>query len=374
VSDIVFIAGKSKSDYFKKASKISGGRFVNKKKIRKYTLDGLFQAFFSLSAEDIVDISTFYLQVKGPNKKNFTYRWVLNLRVRLYFARYVSFFNLSNEKYFALWNGYYLADKALVLAGERYGKKPVFFENGLMPRTTTVDVKGINFANSLPRDRAFYRGLEAPVNYRLDCTLVEREPVEKMKKEASITLPQRYIFIPFQVESDTQILIYGGWVRSMRSLYNLLSRVINRVDDQELTFVFKTHPSSRVDYDDLLVNQSPRILFANGNDTEELIANAESVITINSTVGIEALMLSKKVITLGLAFYSIEGLVLHASSETQLVDMIDSLSFWMPDEQLRRNFLWYLHERYLVKGSWRSPDDAHLLSLNDKLQKLTRGG
>jgi capsular polysaccharide export protein len=370
MSDVVFIAGKSKSAYFQRAAVEVGGRFIDKKGIRRYSYNGLWQAFFNLKREDVSDISGFYLQLKRRKKSSLVYRLLLRLRVRLYFARYITFFTAIEENYFALWNGYYLGDKALVLAGERCGKKPIYFENGLMPRTTTVDLKGVNFANSLPRDAEFFRGLQIPENYILGNTLIKRPLACGKIIDQPISLPRRYIFIPFQVESDTQVVIYGGWIKSMRKLYLTLFNVIERIDDPDLVFVVKEHPSSLSNYDDLKLQQSKRLVFANGNDTEELIAGAEAIVTINSTVGIEALMLQKKVITLGMAFYSIRGLVLHANTEAQLIAMLDNLKNWTVDGQLLTKFLWYLGEHYLVKGSWRNPDAEHFKSLSQKLTKL----
>lgn len=370
--NVVFIAGKSKAKYFSCAAEIMAAPFFNKKAIRQYSLQGLKEAFISLSREEIEELSAYYLQLGKRLNAGAMYRFWLRLRVRLYVARYFTFFRHCKEEYFALWNGYYLADRAMVLAGERCGKKPVYFENGLMPRTTTVDVKGVNFANSLPRSAEFYRNIRVPDDYHCTTHLVKRPLNSARKAESPIRLPKRYIFVPFQVESDTQVVLYGDWINSMSRLFDVIESVSYRMDDQELAFVFKEHPSSSVDYGYLKNRASKRLIFANGNNTEELIEQSEAVITINSTVGIEALMLQKKVLTLGLAFYSIDGLVLHAGTEQQLVAMVDSLTSWEPDAVLRKHFLWYLHERYLVKGSWREPDELHFLALQEKLEKLTR--
>ena len=109
------------------------------------------------------------------------------------------FFTAIEENYFALWNGYYLGEKALVLAGERCGKKPIYFENGLMPRTTTVDLKGVNFANSLPRDAEFFRGLQNPGKFYFGQYINKKTVGLWQNYRSANSLPRRYIFILFRL-------------------------------------------------------------------------------------------------------------------------------------------------------------------------------
>lgn len=371
MKNTVFITGAGKSEYFTQVIAAIGGRIVNRKTINRHSFTGLKQAFFHLSKDEVDDLSDFYRKVKAEKAPSIVYRKILDIRARLYFSRYYTFFSTIDEQYFSIWNGYYLADKALVLAGEKHGKTPIYFENGLLPNTTTVDAKGINYANSLPRTPEFYRQLSVPADFSSGCELVVR-PLAKGKQEVeSVVLPKRYVFVPFQVETDTQILVYGGWVKNMRHLYAQLQAVVAGLDDKELVFVIKEHPTSLERYDDLQLEKNPRLIFANGNNTQDLIADAEAVITINSTVGIEALMLQKKVISLGQAFYTIEGIVQHAGSQQALLDVIRQLPAWSPDAELVRKFINYLQEQYLVKGSWRTPAAQHFQALREKLQAIT---
>src|SRR5690606_6201479 len=114
-------------------------------------------------------------------------------------------------------------------------------------------------------------------------------------------------------------------------------------------FVIKEHPSFplsiRKD-----VEAHPRIVFANQENTRKLIEQSEAVITVNSTVGIEALLLQKKIITLGQAHYDVEGLVLHADSDNALVDAFERLQHWNFDPELRQKFLAYVYNVFLIHG------------------------
>ena len=95
----------------------------------------------------------------------------------------------------------------------------------------------------------------------------------------------------------------------------------------DINFVIKEHPSYRRSVIGK-VTPHANIHFANGHPTPELIANADAVVTLNSTVGIEALVLEKKVITLGLAAYNIEGLVLHSIDPDMFEKSLTAIRDW----------------------------------------------
>ena len=110
--------------------------------------------------------------------------------------------------------------------------------------------------------------------------------------------------------------------------------------------------------------QEKNILFANGNSTEELIKNARLVITLNSTVGIEALLFGKPVITLADACYNVDGLVRHANNIKKLNEFIMD-ECWLPDERLRIQFLGYIWNKYLFHGYFNNLPSDTLLKIED---------
>lgn len=125
----------------------------------------------------------------------------------------------------------------------------------------------------------------------------------------------------------------------MREMFALGERLAKETG---LTVVFKEHPSSRETYPELHERTHERLLFANGNATQQLIESSQFVVTLNSTVGLESLLLGKPVLTLGQAFFNIEGLVMHADNAEQVVELARAFPQWPLDERLRRNFLHYL--------------------------------
>ena len=292
---------------------------------------------------------------------------LLELRARWYYAKDIALLKRSMPKAVVVWNGLMFRRSMFVAAARSLGIKTVFMENGLLPDTTVCDSMGINANNSVPRYAEFFRQLDvAQMDDKVD--LVVRE-AKQPKKSSGKQLPERFIFVPFQVDTDSQIIIFSPWIKTMKQLFDAMLKAVN--GSGELKLVFKEHPSSKIDYA-FLHNELPDEIgiFANEYSTQELIEQSEAVVTINSTVGIESLLYGKKVIVLGQAFFNIPGLVLSANGEKSLTECIRLIPDFRLDEQLRKNFLGYLQHDYLIAGSWRSSTPEHCKSVANRIMDI----
>ena len=143
------------------------------------------------------------------------------------------------------------------------------------------------------KDFCVYRSIESLGLFNKKNVLIKGSTID-LKKFG------RFVFVPLQVESDTQIII-----NSKINLMELIERAVDYAKSNNLKLIIKPHPAERnnkiFEYIKCLLNDN--FVVAN-NNTFELIENAEVVITINSTVGLEALILEKTVIFLGETFYS----------------------------------------------------------------------
>lgn len=269
-----------------------------------------------------------------------------------------------------VWNGMGIGRSTAIFLARRAGLPVVYLEHGALPNTVAVDLRGINFHNSVPRSAEFYR--EFRPDYAISKSLVPR-PRRTPRPGATTTtslqsLPARYVFVPFQVYTDTQIVMFSPLVDSMYELYATLERAAELLDDPHLCFVVKEHPSCAHVYPELH-DRHPRIRFANDLPTEDLIRRAACVLTINSSVGIEAILHHQRVITLGQAFYNIEGIVRSPFlSQPQiepwlrpgelprwLAATLNQLAEWQPDTTLMQQFVTYLKREYLAEGSMNNP-------------------
>jgi capsular polysaccharide export protein len=283
---------------------------------------------------------------------------------RLRYAKYLALFKDKKPDYLVIWNGNKLPNITVAMAAKSVGVKQFYYENGLLPGTTSLDPQGINFSSSLSHDPDFYLRFDPQNTLAFSAPdLIPRANHKKRSDFKSCKLPERYLFVPFQVPHDTQLACFSPWINSMEMFYTEVIKAVKALNDPHLKVVFKEHPSWHKHYDNLY-NKDPIALFANGNQTGDLIENAEAVLTINSTVGFEALLLNKRVITLGEACYNIDGLVQNALNREQLITCLTQLKTgWQVNTLLRDKFFSYLKHVYCVKGAWNQAEKAHIKAI-----------
>ena len=265
----------------------------------------------------------------------------------------------EDELTFLIFNGSISPDN--IFDSIKTNHRRVYIENGFFPNTLQIDRRGVNAANSLPREAEYYLNLPS---YGVQ-DLPTKVQVRRLKVSyPTIELPNDYIFLPFQIPSDQQIRVHSRWIRTMEEFMDLIISFSTKYPDKN--FVIKEHPSFRQS----IIGKKPlrkNIFFANGNSTEELIKNSRLIITLNSTVGIEALLFSKPVITLADACYNIDGLTRHASSIEKLNEFILDEG-WLPDERLRIQFLGYIWNEYLFHGYFNNLPSDTLLKIESILE------
>ena len=287
-----------------------------------------------------------------------------------------------------VWNGNGAERSAVMESAKALEAKTIFFENGLLPNTSTMDPKGVNYSGILSnKNDAFFRAvvvkedkLKALFNEQLIPRAQKRKWYQKTKLPASsaetLSLDSPYVFVPFQVHDDTQVIIHSPYIRNMEELTAWVAAAVkrnNQTHNDNLRIIIKEHPSDsgRTNYDSLK-KIYPEITFLKTYSTEALINNAKAIITINSSVGIESLLKHKKVITLGNAAYSIDGVVKQASSVDELASALNYLETSV-DEDLINHFLYYIRYIYSVEGSWRNPSEAHLKSVKQRVDDVFAG-
>jgi capsular polysaccharide export protein len=307
---------------------------------------------------ELVDRNLMRRQIRLPQLFSISpvrhiYRFFLLLRARLQAALVTSYFEEHPQAKALVFNGYLMPDSITKAVSETLEREALVLENGFFPGTSQADTQGINFDSTLPRDPAFYTWASERITGERPRDLVSRP--SKQKAAGLVETPPRYIFVPMQVPSDMQILKHSPWIFDMKHFYHVIHRLADGLPDW--TFVVKEHPSFPLSIQPHVPAHS-RILFANHNETKKLIEGADAVLTVNSTVGLEGLVLGKKVITLGNAPYNVEGMVLQARSEQELHAALAGIATWMPSTALVDAFIRYVHNVFLVPGDVRKGDGA----------------
>lgn len=297
----------------------------------------------------------------------FLYRALLAGFETLRLAKYLALLTEHKPDKVVLWNGKKLPNQTVVLAAEQLAIPVYFFENGLLPQTTSLDPSGVNEAASLEKDPAFYLTQAHLTDMPFQAPVIEQRKADKRRQsEDEQSLPARYIFVPFQVPHDTQVVCYSPWIADMEALFDAVMQAVKALNQPDLMVIFKEHPSWHKHYPQLY-HKDPQARFANANLTQELILGAQAVITINSTVGLEGLLLNKKVITLGQACFNVEGLVLHCDNQQALNDTLQRLPNWQPNSVLKNAFFNYLKQVYCITGRWLDCTDEHAQAVKARL-------
>ena len=105
-------------------------------------------------------------------------------------------------------------------------------------------------------------------------------------------LPTPFIFAPLQVPYDTQILLGGGAFASDLDYLGWLRRFAQALP-APYQLVIKPHPQHSYAPGVLehLFQAAPQVRVLRGVETRALIEQAEAIVTLNSTVGFDALCL-----------------------------------------------------------------------------------
>ncbi len=258
-----------------------------------------------------------------------------------------------------VWNG--LSGRRLVFAeaARHAGLKRLFAELAPLPGYLTVDPLGINYENSLPRQSRHYHDWAAANpgegDWRLlAAKLVSRKPRrgKEMVKTATATSPSgNFLFLPLQVPSDTQVTRYGGWIKSMESLIDAAHEASRHLPEG-WRLVVKEHPTSRIRFAERILSLSDeRFGLDNETDTFELVARSCGVVTLNSSVGLQAFLFDKPVIVIGKAFFGWEPLTHVAPGQDRLNALFAQADGLEIDPGLRGAFMRYLSEYYYIEAS-----------------------
>ena len=272
-----------------------------------------------------------------------------------------------------IYNGCLPEHKCLIEAAKILGKKIVFFEVGPFQNTILMDHAGINYSSSIPRQISFYQNwaqknpelIFNPENSDKAPKLGGRESAHhQFLQKNTLDLSKKYIFLPMQFAIDTQILFHGTWIKHIDHLVEIAHQAVQYLPEG-WRVITKEHPEAFWRYKTHTM-ETDRFLFANGNPTPDLIKNASLIVTLNSSVGLEAMLFDKPVVTLGQAFYAFDGLTQQCNSAEDLFEIFknpEQISFNPKD---RRAFLAWLANDYYLDGSFYTKT----FFMNDKNKRL----
>lgn len=319
----------------------------------------------------------------------------------------------NNVDMFAFW-GNSLYSNIIRAFCKKNNIKYINFENGYFrPFTLMVDNKGVNYESSIPKDRNFYEAVE--VNYKryneyllkpeksfkdyegvlefrkkyyqhigMDITPKNNNEIDKpsLNIEAKPNkLTEKYIYVPFQLETDSQIIKHSKEIKSMKDLVKVTLQAIKKYNEKnpnhKYTIIYKNHPLYMSEYDliklpeiENMIKEHDYAELLYDGDNQNLVENADIIITNNSTVGFEGLMHEKRVIVLGEAFYDIDGITYSCDDVNKLDGIIENAINNPVNKTLIHQFLYYLRFEYFSEIFKSAPDEKSIMRLVDKILQL----
>jgi len=264
-----------------------------------------------------------------------------------------------NVTHLGMWNGQGGRRRTLVVVAQNMGLRTLFAELAPLAGHVTLDPQGVNAAGMLSADPGYYRAWGAS---HADTGSVERWRERLVARTGAKRESQGevgsgpFLFVPLQVRGDTQIGVHGGWIKSVPAFIDEVVRAARHLPEG-WRVVFREHPSDREGNAEQLGRLvGPRVAVDNATDTFELVRRSSGVVTINSSVGMQALLFGKPVLALGRANFTVPGVAATADNSEEMDRAFDAARDWDIDLKLTDAFLRFLADEYYVP--WPMGDAA----------------
>ena len=304
-------------------------------------------------------------------------KWLKRLLIRVQYNGARRYF-MANPGHIAVaWNGLAGSRMAFLAAARDAGAGTLQAELAPFPGRITLDSMGVNADSSVPQDPAFYKRWATDPSRTGDAwrgmgaNLTARSSRRIDVAQGGDPLPATpFVFCPLQVPDDTQVTLFAGWCGGMAGFVSALHDAARHLP-QGWHLRLKEHPSAKQSLRVLLepLLQTGRIVLDNTTDSFAQLSAARGIVTLNSSMGLQAFFHDKPVITLGRAFWAMQGLVTPASSQTQLNDAFaapDTLTF---DPTMRAMFMNWLDRVYYPRFTWPG-GQADLAAFKAKLPTI----
>lgn len=295
-----------------------------------------------------------------------------------------------------VWNGSNRLLSLAIHAAQRRGIPVIYAEHGYFPGSMQLDRDGVNQASSLTR--LIRNGLaQRPPSPELDAQLdaiiaavrgaapsrVVRTaipPQYLQTRQARVfnallyrlrpyglgkplfpgyqdpPLPtEPFVFYPLQVRKDSQLLLHSPiWGNDHAAVIAALAHELAQLQPPR-KLVVKFHPQEdRLAQirNDALIRQFPDVTFVCNIPATELIQRARFVVTINSSVGFEAILLDKPLVTLGDSFYAVPALAEVVRAESGLGAALAAADRLPVKTEARRAVLRYCMTDFFTFGTY----------------------
>jgi capsular polysaccharide export protein len=288
-------------------------------------------------------------------------RWLKRQLIRGQYNWARAHFEDYPDRIAVAWNGLTGSRMAFMAGARDAGAATLFAELAPFPGRITLDPAGVNAEGSVPQDPAFYRGWAGRDVSRKDeswralgAGLTARPSRRDDVGQGADALPDvPFLFCPLQVPNDSQVTLFAGWTGGMAGFLTALSQASQQLPDG-WHLRLKEHPSAKMSLGDLVAPlvAGGRVVLDNETDSFAQLAASRGVVTLNSSMGLQAFFHDKPVVVLGRAFWALPGVAHKVDGQAGLDAAFgdpDGLTF---DPGLRAAFMNWLDREYYPAFAW----------------------
>ena len=236
--------------------------------------------------------------------------------------------------------------------------KYLCYDRGALPDSWFLDSKGFNYDSISYSEEVWNIDLD---NKQIEDTLLYIENIKNsdnfleaqggrvstddLRKKLGVR-NKKVVFIPMQVEDDTVIKYFTKQPFDYYGFINIVDNVAAKLAKNDWVFIAKQHPLMK-NFDKLKYNN---IIFAPDNtNINSLVEMSNIVLTINSGVGVYAMLFEKPCLITGNAFYQFDGLNVSINSEEELFNYILKENFYFNKSKMIK-FIHYLRNKFYSFG------------------------
>ncbi len=183
------------------------------------------------------------------------------------------------------------------------------------------------------------------------------EAPENLRKRFGIRLEQKIIFVPTQVLADSNMILHHGAFHDNTAFIRAF--LVQLRERNDLFFLIKKHPKEPSQQAEIQHIIADRGIWTENINTFSAIEACSAVITLNSTVGLEAAMLGKPVAVCAPALYSRKGFTYDITDVAMLPPLMPALlSGWQQSDEQRLSLLYFLAfmlKKYLIPANGVQP-------------------
>lgn len=212
-----------------------------------------------------------------------------------------------------------------------------FMERSIFDGALFIDSEGVNGSSSL-----------SSLNHIVNMDHLDKTPLIKGAGliHDEFRLPEslqekEFVFLPMQVQTDTNTILYSDYVKSVRRFVLAVLRSIVFVREQtgrDLVLVVREHPEEVEKQ--LNLPKSDLIYYINTGPIPVWCKHAQAIATINSTVGLEGIFFGVPVVCVGKSIYSGKGICLDVDLQGIAQAFIDIVeNSWKPNIELVQNYM-----------------------------------